>query len=575
VAALAAGGVEQLFFCSGSDIGFIQEAVAKARATGRPSPALVTVMHEAVALNAATGYSCIARRPAATAVHVEVGTLNYGCALHTARAERAPVMMISGATARAYPGTIRGGRNNAINWVQERFDQRSLVSGYVKWAFRLELQDNPGLVVSRGLQLALSAPMGPVFLSIPREVGMAPTDGGCFPTASDLGISSLPAPDPAAIDTLASWLLAAKQPLIITGASGRDPGAVAELARVAELVGAGVIANGPQYALNLGADHPLSNQPTRVADADLLLVLDNDLPWIPNRTGEFSPTAPGGKENGPPDPAAPRAGCRVACVALDPASADVPLLELSADLRITADPRLALRALAKALEDRLGVDARARAAERIAASAAAGRERKRVAAAQARAVADRRPIDPRWVAYELSRCLESDAVLLNEALSSSSLIQQYCLKDRPGSYFSPRGTGGGWGSGAALGAKLAEPERDVVLVSGDGFYAYGVPSAALWSAVRHGAAYVALVLVNARYSTGTTQHAALYPDGYSEAAGFPGGTFEPAPDFAAEGAAAGAFGVTVDDPARVGETLTRALEEARGGRPAVVAIQVG
>jgi acetolactate synthase-1/2/3 large subunit len=574
VAALALGGVSKLFFCSGSDIGFIQEAVAKAAAIRRPSPELITVMHESVALNAAVGYSALTRRPAATAVHVEVGALSYGAALHTAHAERAPVMMISGASARAYPGSRRGARNNPINWVQERFDQRALVSGYTKWAFRLELQDNPGLSVSRGLQLALSEPMGPVFLSVPREVGMAAVDGGCFPSMQDLGIGIPPAPDPDAVDTLASWLVSAERPLIIAGASGRDPDTVPLLVRVAELIGARVTGNGWQYALNIPASHPLSDPSVHVSEADVLLVVDNDLPWVPNRTTEFSSGGPPPDAVPTRDPKAPRVGCRVACVGLDPTAAHIPLLELSADLRICADPRRALRAVADAVEDRLDARARERAKERIAAAGAAALDRRRLDAARANEVATRRPIDPRWLAYSLGGCLDSEAVLLNEALSSSLLIDTYCMKDRPGSYLSPRGTGGGWGSGAALGVKLAAPERDVVLVSGDGFYSYGVPAAALWSAVRQGAGYVAVVLVNSRYSTGTSQHSALYPDGYSEAAGFPGGTFDPPPDFAAEALAAGAFGITVSDPDDLEPALHRGLNEARGGSPAVVAVRV-
>jgi acetolactate synthase-1/2/3 large subunit len=363
--------------------------------------------------------------------------------------------------------------------------------------------------------------------------------------------------------------------LIIVGASGRDPDAVAALVSVAELIGAEVTANGWQYALNIAVDHPLTNPTAAVSEADMLLVVDNDLPWVPPSARESLPCEHSDTDGRRSvDTRSPRGSCRVACIGLDPTSAHIPLLELPADIRISSDPRLALNALADALQDRMDPTARERARERIAASAASGEKRRGRDAARAAEVAGRRPIDPRWLAYELGRCLDSEAVLLNEALSSSSLIDQYCIKSRPRSYFSPRGTGGGWGSGAALGVKLAAPERDVVLVSGDGFYAYGVPSAALWAGVRHGAGYVAVVLVNARYTTGTSQHAQLYPEGYSEAAGFPGGTFDPPPDFAAEARAAGAFGIMVDEPSDVESALRRALHEARDGSPAVVACRV-
>src|SRR3990172_2103472 len=118
VAALKLGGVEHLFFVSGSDIMFLQEAVAKAKARGWPTPRLLTVTHEGVALNAAIGSSMVTGRPAATAVHVDVGTFNYGTALHTAWRGSYPVMMMAGTGPRAFPDSMRGARNSPVQWVQ-------------------------------------------------------------------------------------------------------------------------------------------------------------------------------------------------------------------------------------------------------------------------------------------------------------------------------------------------------------------------------------------------------------------------------------------------------------------------
>ena len=115
--------------------------------------------------------------------------------------------------------------------------------------------------------------------------------------------------------------------------------------------------------------------------------------------------------------------------------------------------------------------------------------------------------------------VDDEAILLDEALSNSALVRRYYRGNRPGSYFAQGSSGGGWGSGAALGAKLAEPERDVVTVAGDGFYGFGVPAAALWSAVHYGAPYLAVVFVNARFSTGTDRLAQYYPGGHGMEAG--------------------------------------------------------
>ena len=74
VAALSHGGVDHLFFCSGTELGFYQEAIAKAQALGRPAPRLITMTHEYACLNAALGYAAVSGKPAVTTAHVDVGT---------------------------------------------------------------------------------------------------------------------------------------------------------------------------------------------------------------------------------------------------------------------------------------------------------------------------------------------------------------------------------------------------------------------------------------------------------------------------------------------------------------------
>src|SRR6267142_1272073 len=108
VAAMKLGGVDNLFFVSGSELSFYQEAIAKAQTKGRPAPRLVTMTHEHVALNAALGNAMVRNQPAATAVHVDVGTLHYGAAIHTAWRGGYPVLMTAGTGPRAFPGSMRG-----------------------------------------------------------------------------------------------------------------------------------------------------------------------------------------------------------------------------------------------------------------------------------------------------------------------------------------------------------------------------------------------------------------------------------------------------------------------------------
>jgi len=159
VSALAQGGVEVLFFTSGSEICFYQEAIAKARTQGRPAPRLITVTHEHANLNAALGYAAVSGKPAATAVHVDSGTLHHGGAVHTAMHAALPVVITAGFPPTTYAGTSPAARNAGGHlWLQETFDQHSIVRQYVKWDRRLNQHDNAGMIVSRALQVARSEP---------------------------------------------------------------------------------------------------------------------------------------------------------------------------------------------------------------------------------------------------------------------------------------------------------------------------------------------------------------------------------------------------------------------------------
>ncbi|NIO07130.1 MAG: hypothetical protein GTO40_03710, partial [Deltaproteobacteria bacterium] len=119
VASMKLGGIDYLFFVSGSEIGYFQEAVTKAEMRGWQTPKLATMVHEGVALNAAMGYTMVTGKPTATAVHVDVGLLNYGAGIHTAWRGNYPVMMISGTGPRALQDSMPGARDNFVQWIQE------------------------------------------------------------------------------------------------------------------------------------------------------------------------------------------------------------------------------------------------------------------------------------------------------------------------------------------------------------------------------------------------------------------------------------------------------------------------
>ncbi|MGE0747087.1 MAG: thiamine pyrophosphate-requiring protein [Rhodospirillales bacterium] len=555
VAAMAAGGIDHLFFTSGSEIGFFQEATAKARAKGHNALIrLITVPHEHASLNAALGFAAVAGRPAATAAHVDCGTMHYGGAIHTAWRSGLPVVMTAGFPPTAYAGTMKGSRDEGGHlWMQETYDQNGIVRNYTKWDHRLAWQDNPGMIVSRAIQVARSEPCGPVYLSFPKELTFLPAKNARFPSADQLGIPRPAAPDADAIAEIAERLARARHPVAVVSGSGRNPESVPALAALCELVGMAAVDSVQKGYLCLPLRHPMYQGQPSLSQADVVLVVDAEVPWVPNRN-------------------APPADAWIAAIGQDSIKLRTPSYEFTADVRINADPTRAIRALTAAVKSALTAEDRNRIAERSAKLAAASKARFEEFDRDAVARGSSSPIDPLWVSYNVNKILDDNCILLDDTLPGPR-VRDFVGCSRPGSYFANPGSSGGWGPGAALGAKLAAPDRDIIVTSGDGFYMFGTPAPALWSAAHHGAPFMVVVYTNRSYTTGTTRVKGAYGEGsYAAKAGFEGGYFDPPIDFAKEAEAAGAYGETVRDPAEVAPALKRGLAQIRNGKPAVISI---
>ena len=556
VASMKLGGVDNLFFVSGSEIAFWQESIAKAKDREWPAPRLVTVTHEGVALNAAAGDAMVSGKPSATAVHVDVGTLNFGAAIHTVWRGSYPVLMTAGTGPRAFPDSLTGGRDSPVQWVQEPRDQGEILRQYTKVDHRLEHQDNPGMMISRLLQVAMSEPKGPVYLTIPREVAMQRLPGAArFPTRDQMGLARPAWPDPTDARRAAEWLIKADNPLLCLAKSGRNPETVGHVVRLAELLALPVNENHTDR-LNFPTTHPLFGTGPAAKDADAILVMESPIP--------FSPGA-----------ASPKADTKVIWVDVDPVFSRFKTMEHRADLWLPVSTSGAAQAIYEAATSMLTTSDISRIADRRA--RLDEQKREMVAAAEEAALksGQRNPIHPRWVAYQLGKIMEPETILLDDALSNAPLVQTYRGRTQPSTYFKSGGSSGGWGSGAAFGAKLARPQSDVILASGDGYFMFGTPMAALWAAAHHGAPFLSVVFVNRSYSTGTRGLRGTYPDGSAISAGnYDGGLFDPPPDFAKMAEAANSYGETVHEPEEVGPALRRGLEQVRTGTPAVVAVML-
>ncbi len=556
VASMKLGGIDHLYFVSGSEMAFYQEAIAKAEKRGWPAPKLVTMMHESVALHAALGTAMVTGQPSAASVHVDVGTLHYGAAIHAAWRGNYPVLITAGTGPRAFPGSMRGARDGSIQWLQEPRDQGEIVRQYTKADHRLEHQDNPGLMVSRLLQMAASEPKGPVFLTIPRETAMLSYPGTTrFPTRDQLGVAQGTYPDPEHAKTIARWLIKARNPLVMTERIGKDPLAVRELVRLAELLALPVAEPGNPQVLNFPKTHPLSGSGPSSAEADVCFVLECISPWMP------------GQDTPPVD-------AKIAWVSIDPVQSRFKTMEFRADLWIPATAANVIRAVYEAATGMLDKSDLSRIEERRQRLETRKKQLEAAIDAEAAAAAKKSISSGCLVAYELGKVLKPDAILLNDGLSNGQFVENYARRTLPGTSFKSGSSAGGWGVGAAFGAKMAAPDQDVVLASGDGFFEFGTPSAAIWAGAHHKAPFLSVVFVNGSYSTGIHGLRKSYPGGFASDTKCVGGTFDPPPDFARMAESAGGFGELDQSPTEIGPALKRGLEQTHKGVPAVVAVRL-
>jgi len=533
---LAARGVEYLFANAGTDFAPLLEAYARRQAQGQPLPRPITVPHEITATAMAYGYTMVTGRPQVVMVHVIVGAANaLGGIINAARAN-VPILFTAGRTPLTEAGS-RASRNVHIHWAQESFDQAGMAREFVKWDYELKNFDQLETVVDRALALAQAEPQGPVYLTLPREVLAERHEHFEYadPTRAPRPSPSLPAPE--AVAEAARLLAGARNPIIIAKASGRDPKAVPTLERLAEALGAPVFDQNHLY-VNFPQNHPLHmgfDAAPHLEAADVLLVVESDVPWFPNVKS-------------------PRPEAKVIQVAVDPLFSRYPIRSFPADVALAGTPRLTLEALAAASTPL--VDAKAVAERRRRWETEHARLRE-AWAAKARAVQSDRPLDMAWVSRCLGEVLDDRTIVVNEYDLDPT---QACFRV-PGSFFTTSAAGGlGWGLGAALGAKLAAPDKTVIATVGDGSYIFGVPIAAHFVSRAAQLPILFVVFNNQAWNAVKRATLSVTPDGWAARTGVPLYDLDPSPDYEMICRAAGGHGERVEDPEALPEALARALK---------------
>jgi benzoylformate decarboxylase len=431
-------------------------------------------LQEAAIMAMADGYAQASGKLAAVNLHVTPGLGNAMGMLYDAQKAGSPILLTAGQHEQSFVAT------EPILWA----DLPTIARPLVKWSSEVHrLADLPRLV-HRAAKTALAPPTGPVFLSLPGDILRADAD-------IDLMAPTRVAPrlrgDKAAVDAAADLLARAQRPVIMAGDAVAHSRAHAELVELAEFLGAPVYTEFVPSTASFPASHPLfrgsmvrlAPEVRKVlAEHDVLFSVGGDL---------FTLSLPSD---------------------VDPMPAGIELVHLDVDpwelgknyppvVAILGDPKATLPDITAVIRERMTSGARAAARERLARATGAIAAEREALKAKARALAGAIPVQPLALLEAIGEMLPADAVVVEEALSSSPGIRQLIRSDDPQSYFGLRGGGIGWGLPAAIGVKLALPDRPVVGLIGDGSAMYTVQ--ALWSAARYRVDAVFVILNNTSY----------------------------------------------------------------------------
>ena len=434
----------------------------------------VLALQEAAVVAMADGYVQASGRLTVVNVHVAPGLGNALGMLYDAQKAGTPLLVTAGQHDQGFNFT------EPILWA----DLPPIARPFVKWTAEVRRLADLPRAVHRAIKTALAPPTGPVFLSLPADVLKAEGELDLGePTRVAAGVRG----DRAALEAAAELLARAERPLVMAGDAVARADALAELVRLAELLGAPVYAEGIPSTASFPASHPLFRgalvrQATVVrrvlGEADLLFSAGADLMTM----------------SLPSD--------------VEPVPEGLPIVHLDTDpwelgknyparVAILGDPKATLPELAELVAARLGPEGRRRARERFEATRAAKLRERAELAARARAEAFRVPISPLALMHAVAEALPPEAVVVDETISSGAGLRTFLRSEDARSFLGLRGGGIGWGLPAAIGAKLARPDRPVVGLIGDGSAMYTVQ--ALWTAARERLAVVLVVLNNGAY----------------------------------------------------------------------------
>ncbi|WMS44337.1 thiamine pyrophosphate-binding protein [Acuticoccus sp. MNP-M23] len=521
VEALKAQGVERVFCIPGESYlaaldGFFESGIDLVVARHEGGAAMMADAHGK--LTGKAGVAFVTRGPGAT---------NAASGIHVAMQDSTPMVLFVGQVA----------RDQRDREAFQEVDYRAMFAPLAKWVAEIEVTERIPEYVSHAFHVAQSGRPGPVVLALPEDMLSAACKAAVAPAATMVRSE----PSEAALDDIVAALAGAERPLVIVGGGGWSAEAAKAVADFAEKwdlpVGTSfrcqdyIDNRSPQYVgdVGIGINPALADM---VKNADVILALGP-------RLGEM--TTSGYTLFSVPDPEQ-----TLIHVHLDPSE---PGRVYRPDIAVAASPAATVIALA----GRPAPDAKPWAALRADAHAAMVEWRKPQAT----------PGDVKMeqIVAHLSDVLPDDAIITNGAGNYAAWLHRYYWHRSYRTQLAPTSGSMGYGLPAAVAAKLAHPEREVICLAGDG--CFQMSATEFGTACDYGANVVVIVSNNGVYGTIRMHQEKNYP-------GRPSGTGMRNPDFAAWARSYGAFGETVTRH----EDFPAALERARkAGGPALIELK--
>ena len=544
--------VEYILSSPGTEWASIWEAMANQTHEGRDGPKFMDCWHETLAVDIACGYTLATGRMQAVLLHAGSGLLQGLMGIHGSLIAGVPMLVISGES-------ITYGEEPNFDPGRQWADNLSIVGGpqrliepLVKFACQAASPHTIYWSIVRAGEMAQREPVGPTYLSIPHETMMAPWT----PPATRREIP--PAPKlvcaPADIHRVAELLAKARNPVVFTEAAGRDPVAFAALVALSEKAALPVVEKPGALFVNFPKDHPMhqGHDFSRFwSQTDLVLVIDTRTPWYP-------------PSKRPPD---------AVIVDIDtvPHRPYMAYQAHQANIYLEGDTATVLTDLAKAL-DVIGIDAAVVTERRgrLETSHAALLDRRRAQKAAAR---KKSPIDPIWLCAALNEALPDDTIYLDEVSTHTNLLREHISWNKPQCLFTRQG-GLGQGIGLSLGLKLANPERLVVTLIGDGGFLYNPVLQSFGAARDFNLPIMVVIFNNGKYAAMQNMHKRLYPTGTAVEKDTYLGTFINGPDYVKVIEAFGGHGERVESPDELVAALKRGYEAVSSGKTALIDVVV-